>query len=155
MKAAEGIPRLWFQPKDLGRPGAGAFPGLSAAELEAKLTKVKMASGIGSKKERLREVSLDDYGAAEDSDGEEGVLCHHCRLPLGECMYGSGNGQNRHGECEAQLILRRLKEDDKARRQRDVELKKARHAEHDVGWSYVTARLAPRRLRNLRTPIYL
>eukprot|EP00747_Dinoflagellata_sp_TGD_P191486 gnl/TRDRNA2_/TRDRNA2_54938_c0_seq1.p1 gnl/TRDRNA2_/TRDRNA2_54938_c0~~gnl/TRDRNA2_/TRDRNA2_54938_c0_seq1.p1 ORF type:complete len:998 (+),score=249.98 gnl/TRDRNA2_/TRDRNA2_54938_c0_seq1:81-3074(+) len=133
VKRVEGTPRLWFQPKDLGRPGAGAFPGLSAAELQAKFSKVKMPTGIGYKKERLQEVSFKDFDAAEDSDGEETLVCNHCQLPLGTCMYSS-NGKHRHGECEAQHILAKVKEDEEARQQKDAALKKARHAEHGVGW---------------------
>jgi len=68
-----------------------------------------------------------------DSDGEDMIVCTHCRLPLGDSIYAS-KGCRVHGECMAQLMLLDLRQDDKIRMQKDAATKQARRMEFDIGW---------------------
>jgi len=137
VKPVDGALRLWFQPKDLGRAGAGAFPEATAEELRARfslVTSSRAAKTAGGR--QLREVSPTDFDVVEDVDGEQMCLCSHCRLPLGdfECLSSNKNAARVHGECLAQLMLRSLQEESEAREKEQAALKKSRRAEYDIGW---------------------
>ena len=108
--------RLWFQPNDIRRPAAGAFPHSSAAMLRGKLARVP------AKGERLREVKEDHFGAVEDSDLEDILLCRNCRLPVGEVAYVSAQEEPVHGECMAQIVLQELKQEEDAHRVKESQV---------------------------------
>ena len=96
-----GEMRLWFQPCNLGRPGAGTFPG-NAATLKAKLVAVAPERRKSQDFATLVEASMEDHESMEDLDGESVLLCRQCHLPLGELAYAGDNGGLVHGECMAQ-----------------------------------------------------
>mmetsp|Transcript_55092 Transcript_55092/g.172733 ORF Transcript_55092/g.172733 Transcript_55092/m.172733 type:complete len:568 (+) Transcript_55092:77-1780(+) len=128
VKRVDGAPRLWFQPKDLGRPGAGAFPEATAQALRAKFSPVS-SSGAGR---QLKKIVPEDYDVVEDTDGERLCLCRHCRLPLGDFQFDGA--ALAHGECLAELTLRGLRAETEAQEKKAAEAKKARRAEYDIGW---------------------
>jgi len=139
VKRAEGAPRLWFQPRSLRRPAAGAFPGATAAALRAKLSPVEKITAVNTRQRlsvRLREASRKDFNTAEGSDGEEVILCQHCHAPLGETAYNSDGkaGPLVHGECMAQRLLREFKDEHDGHSQAEAELKSKRRTEYDIGW---------------------
>mmetsp|Transcript_7921 Transcript_7921/g.14917 ORF Transcript_7921/g.14917 Transcript_7921/m.14917 type:complete len:1036 (-) Transcript_7921:84-3191(-) len=70
---------------------------------------------------------------AEDSDGEEQFMCSACGLPVGgkSCQMKDGL---LHAECMAHLMVHEANEQDRARQQKEAELKKARRAEFGIGW---------------------
>jgi len=59
--------------------------------------------------------------------------CSHCRLPLGELVYGEV-GEAVHGECLAQLMLQEAKAEREAGKQEETQAKKARRAQYRIGW---------------------
>jgi len=134
--AADGALRLWFQPKDLGRAGAGAFPEATAEELRARFSLVAPSRAGAAASRQLRKVSASDFEVVEDEDGEQMCLCRHCRLPLGdfECLSNNKGAARVHGECYAQLALRSLREEAEAREREEAALKRSRRAEYDIGW---------------------
>jgi len=139
VKRTEGTPRLWFQPRSLRRPAAGAFPGASAADLRARLFPVQKISQANMRQRlsvRLREASLKEFNTAEGSDGEEVLLCQHCHLPVGDFAYAGGGKQGAlvHGECMAQRMLRDFKEEEECNNQDEAALKKMRRTDYDIGW---------------------
>mmetsp|Transcript_71854 Transcript_71854/g.166253 ORF Transcript_71854/g.166253 Transcript_71854/m.166253 type:complete len:997 (-) Transcript_71854:140-3130(-) len=125
VKPLDGSLRLWFQPKALGRAGAGVFPRASLEVLRARFTLVSHVSS-------LKELSPTDFELIEDQDGECLRLCRHCRLPLGsiECA----GAMHVHSECLAQLTLRDLQEEMESSRKEAAALKKQRRAEFEIGW---------------------
>eukprot|EP00421_Protoceratium_reticulatum_P019196 CAMPEP_0168394328 /NCGR_PEP_ID=MMETSP0228-20121227/19475_1 /TAXON_ID=133427 /ORGANISM="Protoceratium reticulatum, Strain CCCM 535 (=CCMP 1889)" /LENGTH=680 /DNA_ID=CAMNT_0008407733 /DNA_START=53 /DNA_END=2092 /DNA_ORIENTATION=+ len=139
VKRAEGVPLLWFQPRDLRRPAAGAFPGALAADLRARLAPVQRA-GEGPARlrlsVRLKEAAPKDFRTAECSDGEELVLCQHCHLPIGDFAYAGEAKQGAvvHGECMAQRMLRDFKEEEEEHREEAAAEKRSRRMEYDIGW---------------------
>lgn len=73
-------------------------------------------------------------GWAEDSDGEDVRVCHHCNLPLGDHAYSRGKDCV-HGECMAQLIVQDMRDEETSRLARDREAKNAQHAAYGIGWN--------------------
>jgi len=71
-----------------------------------------------------------------DSDGEDIIVCTHCRLPLGDSVYASKGCKKDHvhGECMAQLMLLDLRQKDEIRMQKDAATKQARRMEFEIGW---------------------
>jgi len=131
VKALKGAsPRLWFQPLDLGRHGAGTFPGVATPEALQERLKLLTRTYC------LVEVSLEDFDVAEDPDGEDLTLCRQCKLPVGECAYqcGEGKGGIMHGECAAQHVLLETKKEEEARRSGEKDLKLMRRSKYDIGW---------------------
>jgi len=129
VKPLRGKLRLWLQPTWIDKLGCIAFIGDAAAALRA--SPPEDAAGT---RRKLRESSLEEYDAAEDSDGEQVQLCRQCHLPLGELAYKSSDETPMHGECLAQFHVRALNEKELARRQKDAAVKQQRHAEHGIGW---------------------
>jgi len=169
VKPAEGTPRLWFHPRDLKRPGAGTFPDDSAASLREKLTPVgpfsraardaraKLAQAAPAAKPGRRQVSRhlceslpEDFDAAEDSEGEEVVLCCQCRLPMGDFAYTKEEKAESlvHADCMARLMQHDFKGKMEDRRQKAEELKVSRRADFDIGWK--PADMIPRNLAPAR-----
>jgi len=73
--------------------------------------------------------------AQVDSDGEEVCLCSECGLPLGDFGYTATEGEKLiHGECMAKKVIDDMRKEDEERMQKDVDLKKKRRAEYDIGW---------------------
>jgi len=63
--------------------------------------------------------------------------CPQCHLPIGELAYHLNNdpkGPLVHGECQAQLMLQKSKEEEEARQRKDAEEKKARREQYEIGW---------------------
>jgi hypothetical protein len=127
--AKSGQACLWV--RDLSKPGAVAIPHEELARLEKVL---KHNSYSLCKRIDLHEATPNDFEAAEDSDGEEMLLCLHCHLPVGMKLYGDDEGNPMHGECMAQLMLKEIKEDEAKVRDKEVALKRKRRQEYDIGW---------------------
>jgi hypothetical protein len=136
-RCPEGKPLLWFQPSDLGRQGAGAFPGARPEVLQERLWP---AGGEAT----LEEADPWDFEEVEESDGETTIMCSRCRLPLGECTYADEAAGSLHGECMAQLMLDKVGEEEQARLSADAELKEQRRQEYKLGWR--AAEMIPRNL---------
>jgi hypothetical protein len=138
VKLADGLPQLWFQPRDLGRAGAGFFSGASREDLLKRFSPVTPSAYIvqNVNVRQLRQVSVEDWNAAEDDDGEELVLCRQCHLPLGDFACTGENKEEAlvHGECLAQLLLKDLRRDQAAKREEKQALKAAKRAEYGIGW---------------------
>lgn len=119
VREVEGMPRLWFQPKNLGRPGAATFGGTSLASLKLRVTP------LDRKPEPLREMKPEDFFAGEDPDGEDFLLCRGCGLPVGmNCyLYGDDKDVPVHGECLEQILLLDCMEVEREQRVADVALK--------------------------------
>jgi len=71
--------------------------------------------------------------AREDLDGKIS-LCPECRLPMGEFGYYNEDGVLIHGECMAQSMLQDIMKNEKARQQKEVDLKNQRRQEYNIGW---------------------
>jgi hypothetical protein len=134
VKPAEGKPQMWFQPRDMDRPGAGAFQGASKQTLTNKLAPLKYFSKTAafSCTQQLCEASPRDFRAIEDADGQEGLVCCQCHLPVGESAYikDEEEGTIVHGDCWPQV----LQELEQEYEEEQAELKKARRAEYGIGW---------------------
>lgn len=130
VRNVEGAPRLWFHPKSLGRPGAGAFRGGTLRCLQTRVT------AVPGKVECLPEMRPDDFDGGDCSDDEDVVLCRHCRLPLGCHSYREdGNKRsNVHAECMAQLMQQQMSEEQKKTKQQDDMKKKKIRQDYDIGW---------------------
>jgi len=125
--------RLWFQPCNLGRPGAGTFPG-TAATLKAKLAVVTPERRKTQDFATLVEASIEKFDSMEDIDGESVVLCRQCHVPVGELAYAGDNGGLVHGECMAQYMLQDLKQQEEEHQEKEAAQKRARRVEYDIGW---------------------
>jgi len=150
VKLAEGTPKLWFHPRDLGRPGAGAFPEDTAAALKEKLTPVgtfskaardaraKLSAGGMPKggTRHLKEAVPGDFDVAEDSEEEEVVLCCHCRLPIGDFAYTKSEKDESlvHADCMAQIVQQDFRKQAQERDGEAAALKAKRRAEYAIGW---------------------
>jgi len=150
VKLAEGEPKLWFHPRDLGRPGAGAFPDDTAATLQEKLTPVgtfnkaardaraKLSAGGAPKggSRHLKEAQVGDFDVAEDSEEEEVILCCHCRLPIGDFAYTRSEKDESlvHADCMAQIVQQDFRRQAQEREVKASALKAARRAEYEIGW---------------------
>mmetsp|Transcript_27208 Transcript_27208/g.47191 ORF Transcript_27208/g.47191 Transcript_27208/m.47191 type:complete len:1295 (-) Transcript_27208:200-4084(-) len=130
VKRVAGVPRLCFQPKDLGRSGAGAFQSTSAAANKLRVTLVP------DRKESLCEMQAEKFDGAEDSDGEDFLLCRHCRLPVGtQCfIHGDKKEMPLHRECLAQMMREEVQSGEQLRKQKDSETKKGVRKDYDIGW---------------------
>jgi len=132
VKCAEDMPKphLWLQPMDLGRRGTGVFPKSNAADLQLRLEHVDVEPQV------LAETSIDDFSVAEDSDGEDMILCGKCHLPLGsDCFRLSEEDSTAmHGACMANCVLKEEKEREDAVQHGDKELIKAQRSKYDIGW---------------------
>jgi hypothetical protein len=135
VKPVEGKPQLWFQPRDMDRPGGGAFQGSSRQTLVNKLAPVKGFSKDAkfSCTQQLCQACPADFRAAEDSDGEEGLLCCQCRLPVGDSAYikDEAEGTVVHGDCWPQ-VLQEFEQECEAE---EAALKKTRRAQYGIGWT--------------------
>jgi len=130
VKCVDCIPRLFFQPNGLGRPGAGSFPNASAKDLRAML-----APAARTAPRRLQEASAEDFDGIEDSDEEVVFLCRQCRLPLGTSLYVDNDGEGQwHGECMALLMLQKVQEEEEGRQQQEAVRKSKARALHGIGW---------------------
>jgi len=91
----------------------------------------------GQRVEKLREMKPEDFSEGEDSDGEEMVFCHHCRLPVGVNCYLTGDNKDVpvHGECVAQMMLNDLKKEDATRKEEDAATKTKLRADYGIGWN--------------------
>lgn len=78
-----------------------------------------------------------DFDDAEYSDGEEVVICRHCKLPLGELGYTYGEDDEcpLHGECAAQLMLCAFKNEEKSRDAQNKKVKQTHRKQYDIGWN--------------------
>jgi len=74
-----------------------------------------------------------EFAMAQDSDGEEVQLCHHCRLDLGKHGY-ERHGKNMHGECMAQYMVQDMRADEQSRLQKARAAKFQKRKEYDIGW---------------------
>jgi len=72
---------------------------------------------------------------AKDSDGKQVQLCCQCGLHLGAVAYVADNGAHVHADCLAQLLLRDLKAEDKARWEAAAKRKKQLRERYEIGWS--------------------
>mmetsp|Transcript_23963 Transcript_23963/g.50837 ORF Transcript_23963/g.50837 Transcript_23963/m.50837 type:complete len:1164 (-) Transcript_23963:85-3576(-) len=135
VKSVDGNARLWFQPRDVSRRAAGAFPGASVAELKARFTLVGPLAKVAKDKKakHLVEALPEDFDAVEDSDGEEVLLCQQCRLPIGDVAYTKGDDTECrvHAACWSKF----LQKDDKGRQNMEAAKKQAKRADHAIGWS--------------------
>jgi len=130
VKEVEGVPRLWFQPKGLGRPGAATFRGTSLASLKLRVT------ALDQEPEPLREMKPEDFFAGEDPDGEEFLLCRGCGLPVGiDCyLYGDNKDVPVHGECLEKILLSDCMEVEREQKAADAAAKQRLRKEYDIGW---------------------
>merc|ERR1719464_2317518 len=169
VKSAEGTPRLWFHPRDLKRPGAGTFPDDTAATLREKLAPIgpfsraarearaKLAQTAPKGKTARRQVSKhlcealpEDFNAAEDSEGEEVVLCCQCRLPIGDFAYTKEETSEClvHADCMARLMQHDFKDKMEDRQKKAKELKAVRRVDFNIGWrptAMIPRNMAPAR----------
>mmetsp|Transcript_63573 Transcript_63573/g.116084 ORF Transcript_63573/g.116084 Transcript_63573/m.116084 type:complete len:1237 (+) Transcript_63573:73-3783(+) len=74
-----------------------------------------------------------EFAMAQDSDGEEVQLCHHCRMDLGKHGY-ERHGKNMHGECMAQYMVQDMRADEQSRLQKARAAKFQKRKEYDIGW---------------------
>jgi hypothetical protein len=126
-----GEARLWVQPQDLGRPGTSA---VQPDDLSRYTKVLKEGSYSIAKKVELREASPEEFDAAEDSDGEDALLCYHCHLPVGTKLYSDKDGNPMHGECLAQLTLKDVKDGELEARKKEAAEKQERRKKHAIGW---------------------
>jgi len=109
----------------------------------------QLGEGNASTQQALRtELEQSDDGDAEtampdklkeralDADGEFVRLCCKCRLPLGSQVYAGQKGSSdlMHGECMAQFMLQTMRSSEDTRKQEELDLKKMRREEFDIGW---------------------
>jgi len=134
VKPVDGTDRLWFHPKDLGRPGAGAFRGVSRASLNMRVWPVP-ESEVQEEAPHFREMAPEDFLGAEDSDGEEMHLCRHCRLPVGERAFHYGKNKTPvHTECLEDILRADIKEQEEAYKKKDDEQKEMDRKHYEIGW---------------------
>jgi len=137
VREADGSPRLWLHPKNLGRPGAGAFQSQTLNGLRQRLTPVP-SDEVRQEAPHFYEMRPEDLDAGEDSDGEDVILCRHCKLPVGEGCYEYGNKKMSvpvHSECVKQLVLTTHQDAERRRKQEDAKLKSADRERYNIGWS--------------------
>lgn len=88
-----------------------------------------------SDKEAAEEFALPQEAICGDVDAKL-IPCRQCRLPMGQIAYSTGHKTKSmmHGECMAQHMLQRLRDDEESRKQKEYLIKKSRRAEYDIGW---------------------
>jgi len=137
VREVEGARRLWFHPKSLGRPGAGAFRSTQLHSLKLRVSAVP-ESEVSQAAPHFHEMQATDFDEGEDSDGEEVLLCRHCKLPLGENAYlvdDKTKSAPVHGECMEQLMLTTYQEEEKKHKKEEAKQKAANRERYDIGWS--------------------
>jgi hypothetical protein len=77
-----------------------------------------------------------DLTSLEALDSVNGTLCACCRLPIGDIGYNGIDGKSAlvHGECLAQQMLQKMREDEQKQKESDTLEKRARRAKYGIGW---------------------
>mmetsp|Transcript_139278 Transcript_139278/g.445255 ORF Transcript_139278/g.445255 Transcript_139278/m.445255 type:complete len:1059 (-) Transcript_139278:66-3242(-) len=74
--------------------------------------------------------------AGDDIDACDVQVCRACRLPLGQVGYAADDVADTfmHGECKAEALLQRVRDDEQTRLQREAAQNRERRAQYGIGW---------------------
>jgi len=126
-----GEQRLWLRAEDPNKPTAFA---VKPEDLPKLLPVYKGVTRSIRKRVELQAASMEDFEAAEDSDGECMLLCEQCHLPVGTKLYSDGSGNPLHAECMAQRVQHEMREKEQKVQEGEAAEKKVAREKYSIGW---------------------
>ncbi|CAK0901997.1 unnamed protein product [Prorocentrum cordatum] len=123
--------RLWLQP--LGSGGREAVS-IRAGDVGHLSSVYREGSRTVLKHVELQQAAEEAFAAAEDSDGEDLLLCAQCRLPLSTQTYPDEGGRPLHAECVVQSSLRQARRDERRAELQEAARKRELRRRFGIGW---------------------